>query len=144
MMCRAHLCGISQWEHLVDSMKKRKRAAKKKKLMVNKAVYDALMDAASRGKPVYYGELAKLMELNMMDEGDRTKLFKLLENITVYEHKEGRPLLSAIVISRANKMPGYGFFKLARRLGVQKQDNTTFFYAEVRKVFDYWRGKLKE
>lgn len=109
--------------------------------MPNKIIYEAIKEAAREGKPIYYGELAQLVGLKMNDENDRTKLFETLNKITLHEHKEGRPLLTAIVIARESKMPGYGFFVAARKLGLQRSTNTEFFYAEVKKVFEYWKEK---
>ena len=114
---------------------------KKKRLMINKTIYEALKESARDGKPYYYGELAELVGLRIGDENDRAKLFEILGTISEHEHNEGRPLLSAIVISKTDKMPGYGFFKMARKLGLQRATNTEFFYAEVKKVFDYWKNR---
>jgi len=42
----------------------------------------------------------------------------MLDEINRYEHREGRPLLSAVVVVQEDNKPGEGFFKLARELGV--------------------------
>ena len=50
----------------------------------------------------------------------------------------GRPLLAAVVVSEKTGMPGAGLFKYARRNGLQKTDDVTFFVSELKRVYDYW------
>jgi hypothetical protein len=126
-----------------EKIKARPQAPKQKTVKeaeLNQVLYNRLKEAASRGKPIYFSEIAELLEINMSDEEQRKKMFEMIANISLYEHQNGRPLLSAIVI-KADKSPGYGFFIMARRLGLQKTNNQSFFYEEVKKVFDYWKNK---
>lgn len=59
-----------------------------------------------------------------------------------YENKNNRPLLSAVVVRRADDMPGQGFFDLARTLNLYSgNDNETYFNDELKKVHDYWSNQ---
>ena len=54
--------------------------------------------------------------------GDIAELGRRLDEISGHEHVNGRPLLSVVVVHRdGDQMPGEGFFRLARRLGVQRE-----------------------
>lgn len=67
-----------------------------------------------------------------------------LGDISILEHSQGRPLLSAIVVHKPTssepRMPGKGFFKLAREHNIWDGKGTKekFFFNEIRKVHDYW------
>jgi hypothetical protein len=43
-----------------------------------------------------------------------------------------------VVLVRENNMPGAGLFKYARRNGLQKTDDLTFFATELKGVYEYW------
>ena len=101
-------------------------------------IHEKIRDVARNGIYVNYGDIAPLIGL----DPHSPKLFAILDCINRIEHKKGRPLLSAVVILKDANMPGAGFFKLAKCLGLQSQDedNLMFWINELRRVHDYWRG----
>jgi hypothetical protein len=108
------------------------------------AIYDLMKQAGRQGRTLTYSDLAPLANLDMNNPGDRQKIAHILDDISSHEHGEGRPLLSALVVRgdvAGGGLPGAGFFKLSRRLGVQPagQDNVAFFAAELTRVFDVWK-----
>jgi hypothetical protein len=64
----------------------------------------------------------------------------IVGEISVDEHKVGRPLLSAIVVNNQSHFPGNGFYTLARYLGHTFSDKDTFASEEIRRCFTYWRA----
>jgi hypothetical protein len=88
------------------------------------------------------GELAPLAGLDMDLPADRVKLGDILGEISMFEHKNGRPLISVIVVHKENNMPGNEFFRLAKQLGIYGGgDDLGFFVRELRRVHEYWSGK---
>jgi len=111
---------------------------------MHEAIYEELKRVASAETVAYYGQIAPLADLDMSRADDRNEISQILDEISAHEHSLGRPLLSAVVVHAPGEgsggLPGSGFFKLARRLGVQRgQDNVTFFARELIRVHDAWR-----
>ena len=106
-------------------------------------IYEKIREVARDGIYVNYGDIAPLIGLDMEMPEDRDRIGAILDCINRIEHKKGRPLLSAVVILKDANMPGAGFFKLAKCLGLQSQDedNLMFWINELRRVHDYWRGR---
>lgn len=64
----------------------------------------------------------------------------ILEPISRYEHRHGRPMLTALVVLDDTKIPGTGFFDLAREYGrLTDQGEVGFWYEECERVYEYWR-----
>lgn len=105
-------------------------------------IYNRLIEAARKGDLVTYAEIARLAQINLEDPADRNSLAEILGKISTLEHHQGRPMLTAIVVSSEEHMPGNGFFDLARRLGVLhktgKMSELEFFATETKKAFFYW------
>lgn len=74
------------------------------------------------------------------------ELAQALDDISTFEHERGRPLLSVVVVHKAEgqhevaMQPGDGFFKMAKRNGVQPpdMDDEAFFVGELKRAHDYW------
>jgi hypothetical protein len=67
----------------------------------------------------------------MHDPGDRVIIAQLLDNIneeevTVHE----RPMLSAVVVTKEDSIPGQGFFKCAKNVGRYTIGPELVFYCE--------------
>jgi len=74
---------------------------------------------------------------------DRKEIGAILGEISEFEHNNGRPLLSAVVLSKSGE-EGDGFFKLCEELGITsdwrrlKKDDV-FVATEINKCHDFWR-----
>ena len=102
-------------------------------------VYRRLIEVAERQDVVNYSDIAPLVKLQMDSPADRNRMANILDNISSAEHRAGRPLLSAVVIRKDKNMPGNGFFKLARGLGLHTEDDDFMYWLqELRRVHDYW------
>ena len=102
---------------------------------INIIIYHKLIDVARAGEIISYNDIGKIRNLR----GRSRELFQVLDYINRYEHQQGHPMLSAVVISTVKNLPGMGFFKLARNLGVyQESSNLLFWVNELHRVHDFW------
>ena len=103
-------------------------------------IYEQLKTVARTGIVTTYGEIAHLAGLDMANPDDRNKISEILDEISLFEHERGHPLLSTVVIHKDDNMPGPGYFKMARRVGLYKGSNDfMFFINELRRVHDHWK-----
>lgn len=101
-----------------------------------------LRDVARQRGTTTYGVIADRIGLDMSSPYDRKRIGAILGELSEAEHCEGRPLISALVVSSDTMIPGSGFFELARRLGVPgTEDRDAFHLQELRRVHDYWSGQ---
>ena len=90
---------------------------------------------------VHYDEVAEILGLPK-DRLDHSPVMNsALDEISIYEHENGRPLLPAVVVHKTDLRPGDGFFKMAKRNGVQPPDidDEAFFVTELRRAHEYWQ-----
>ncbi|MET9768568.1 hypothetical protein [Streptomyces sp. NPDC006415] len=71
-------------------------------------------------------------------QGRMHGLYPKLGHISVYEHQHGRPLLSALVISKATRRPGDGFVDLATQLGFEAAEDPGFWEDQVARTVRFW------
>ena len=104
-------------------------------------IYDKLKEVARTHSLIHYQQVGDLVGLDMHNPGDRVIIAQLLDNIneeevTVHE----RPMLSAVVVTKEDSIPGQGFFKCAKNLGRYTVGPELEFYCEeVQRVYDAWR-----
>lgn len=92
---------------------------------------------------MHYDEVAEILGLTNSRLDHSTMMNQALEDISVYEHNHGRPLLTAVVVHKEDLRPGQGFFKMAKHNGKQKphEDNDVFFINELERVRNYWKER---
>ncbi len=83
-----------------------------------KIIKEFLIKCAMTKKIVTYQNLSTVtnLGLDMSLSKDRNTIGELLCSISRQEHKEGRPILSALVITANDKNQGDGFYKLCEEL----------------------------
>ena len=105
-----------------------------------------IKEAASQGRYISYGELAEQSgaDWNKVRYAMGPHLDALLE----YCHRNGLPLLSAIVVNRPNLKSGKlepdllkGFVAGARRLGLPVINNESFLRDQQDRVFEWGRSQ---
>lgn len=105
-----------------------------------------LITAARYRGMVTYQEIAKLLGLPLEGNYMGAAIGSLLGEISVDEVRQGRPMLSAIVVTTLGH-PGPGFFNLARDLGrlkgTSRDDELRFWKKEVHSVHETWRTVLR-
>lgn len=106
--------------------------------MVNAAVYEKLIEVAKARNTIPYGELATVADVTVDTREEMKAVGFILDAIADQELAEGRPLLPIVVVSGMTNSPGPGLFKYARRKGLQKTDDLTFFATELKRVYEYW------
>lgn len=112
---------------------------------LNAPIYEELKRIASRQETTTYSAIAPLARLDMENPAHRNEMRQLLGKISTYEHQQGRPLRTAIVVYKQENHPGPGFYDLARHLGLLRsgQDEVAFFCKEVARVHAQWKPKAK-
>ncbi|MCL0057514.1 hypothetical protein M1N05_00390 [Dehalococcoidales bacterium] len=109
---------------------------------MHQRIYEKLKEIARIGKVTNYTDIGQMANLDMENPGDRNKIAEILDEINHYEHQQGRPMLSAVVIRQDVNMPGAGFFELARGLGkYHGNDDLVFWVHELTKVHNYWQSQ---
>lgn len=113
--------------------------------MVVLCLTDHLRKRASEWGLFNYSHISHYLQgLNIIAEPYTKKLFELLGDVSEREHNIGCPLVSVIVVNKETSIPGEGFFKLAKELGVFQGDmnNKTnvdnFIVSETTKAFVEW------
>lgn len=101
-----------------------------------------LIEVARAQALIPYGEIAPMAGLDMGNPDHRRQLGTILGRISSYEHEQGRPMLSAVVVHRGGSEPGNGFFECATDLGLfggrTAEQKMEFFARELRRLYDHW------
>lgn len=104
-------------------------------------VYCKLLNAARKKESVPYEEIGQIMDLDAQ-AGMAKEIGRLLGEINEDEHNNGRPLLSAVAVEPATRMPGDGFFQFAKELkkfdGETEEDKREFWREEIQRVYEMW------
>lgn len=113
---------------------------------MNQQIRQFLIDRAHQRAelPISYQDLADAcgLSLNMELPHHRKDMGVVLGDISRYEHQEGRPLLSAIVVFKGTYDQGKGFYRLCYTLGIGdagKLERDLFGMQQLRASFDFWQ-----
>ena len=111
-----------------------------------RVVYDRLVTAARQRSRVFHSEVRALLESMPGDPRLRPGVDEVLAQIAGDEHRAGRPLLTALVVT-GKSIPGNIFFSSARNLGVLSSTNPAeemrFWMSEEARVYDTWAGERR-
>jgi hypothetical protein len=106
---------------------------------VNQQLYSRLCEVARQRRYIRYADAATVVGLDMNIPADRDEISRLLDEISMHEFNDGKPLLSAVVIHVQDNIPGNGFFTMAERIGrFDGTDRLQFWLGELRAVHDHW------
>ena len=97
----------------------------------------ARVTAARQETTVSYSDLTKQIQAIQFAPHD-FNLFHLLGQISTREVEEDRGMLTAVVVTQEDGLPGQGFFHLASQLGLDVSDPDAFWVSELRKVYSSW------
>jgi hypothetical protein len=101
-------------------------------------IYDRLISAARQRSRVFHSEVRGLL-----DSASDTppEVDEVLTQIASEEHRAGRPLLTALVVT-GKSIPGNIFFSSARQLGLLTStdpgEEMRFWMAEEARVYETW------
>ena len=106
-------------------------------------VYCKLIQVARNRQTIPYGEIAKIMGILTSGSHMARETGQILGEISEFEQLHNRPLLSAVAVRADKKLPGEGFFTLARELGEleENMDEWTFWKREIKMAYDTWGEK---
>ncbi len=108
-------------------------------------VYGELIAAAHYRGTVTYQEIAQLMGLPLTGSHMGHETGQILGEISDDEHRQGRPMLSAVAVGVSGE-PGVGFFVWAKDHGKLTADSTAekrlFWEKEKAAVYETWRRTL--
>ncbi|MFJ3044395.1 hypothetical protein ACIPEN_01075 [Herbaspirillum chlorophenolicum] len=113
--------------------------------MMNQILYGELVRLARARALAAYSDVSPLIGLSMQNDADREEIARLLGDIAVFEHGQGRPMLTALIVHRGNdNNPGEGFFSIAHELGLyggrrDQIERLTFWANQVTEVHNHWR-----
>ena len=105
-------------------------------------IYEELKEVARRRQTGFYSDLSERIGLSPQSR----RFHQILDEINEHEHREERPLLSALVVRRGFRIPSNGFFSHAEKLGrydSKSGDATShavFWVEEVHRIWDYWQS----
>lgn len=103
-------------------------------------IRNILIKRAKIDKPITYKNLTRSLKTIRLQPND-PDLFKFLDTISRSENRDGRGMLSVMVIhTDDDKLPGDGFFKLAIELGREFNNREQFWKEEKDRVYNYWKG----
>ena len=107
----------------------------------HQVIYDRLMSAARQRGRVFHSEARGILESMPGDPQARPDLDDVLADIAAAEHRAGRPLLTALVVT-GKSIPGNIFFASARDLGLlastDPAEEMRFWMAEEARVYAAW------
>lgn len=108
--------------------------------MDHQIVRDRLIQAARGGTFIHYSELAKLLGIDMDNPYFAVQMGHILGRISEDEVADGRPLLSAVVVSKDTMLPGKSFLTLGQQLRrtLPDDDEMSFAVREIKRVHEFW------
>ncbi|HOI29517.1 MAG TPA: hypothetical protein PLZ15_07110 [Melioribacteraceae bacterium] len=114
---------------------------------MNYRVREYLIDLAAKEKIIYYQQLSDACGLGLdmqASEWDRAEIGRILGEVSIYEHENGRPLISAIVLSKGSLYEGDGFYKLGEELGFgpwKYLRDGDFAIKQMKACYEFWKNK---
>jgi len=106
-----------------------------------KKIRDELIKVAKRKNTVTYDLLASRTTLSSFSNWFYV-ISDYLDEINRRETGEGRPMMTAVVVTKEDGVPGGGFWDCAFytcKVWDGKGSKETFWEKELRRVWDYWR-----
>lgn len=116
---------------------------------MNNEVRKFLIDLARKrtNQTITYQKLSDECNLGLYMQAGihiRAQMGKLLGDISIFEHSNNRPLLSALVIRQGDNLEGDGFYKLADELGFgdwkKLKREGIFEIQEIKKCIEFWQN----
>jgi hypothetical protein len=112
---------------------------------MNKKIYKKLKEIAKRQETITYSQFASDCNIPYSDVDERNLFHHMLGDISEFEVKEGRPMLSVLVHHKGDvlRTPGPGWFNLADKLGQRKvgEPDLNLKNRIIKECWAYWREK---
>lgn len=116
---------------------------------MNTKVREYLIEVARKrtDQTVTYQKLCDDCSLNLdmiNSPYDRKVIGGILGEVSIFEYKNQRPLLSSLVVRSNDGEEGDGFYKLCEELGfgkAKKLKKNCFEYEQIRDCIDFWTNE---
>lgn len=112
-----------------------------------KDIRHQLIELARQKTPWSYSQLNEqlLLNLNFNNIYDRDLIGEWLGEVSIHEFKNGRPLLSSLIIHKSNnREQGDGFYKLCSEIYGEKWEDLkadpNFELEEMKKCYSFWKN----
>lgn len=103
----------------------------------------ARVQNGKNGETITYSELVGAIDTIKMEPHD-PRLAHFLGEIAEAENSAGRGLLTVVVVHKSgDKMPGPGFFEMAKKLGRDARDPVSFWITELKLVHEAWTSPIR-
>ena len=96
----------------------------------------AMEEAARAGTTMTYTELVEKMTTKYAPNG--APLTDILCTLSRSSYKRGKGMIAAVVVRADNRLPGKGFYDVARELGVPGHDEASTHAAALEQVHAVW------
>ncbi len=103
-------------------------------------MFEIVKGVAKLKGTITYGDLAQKLTTIKLQPHDYA-MHVMLGEISGEEDKNGRGMLSAVVVNKETGKPGKGFFQYASELRRDVRDEETFWIQEISQVYDSWDPK---
>jgi predicted RNase H-like nuclease len=98
-----------------------------------------LVDRARSGQPITYGEVAAALRCEW-SQGFGASLARALDRLAQANRKAGEPLLMCLVVNKATRLPGQGFFDKIGHSRADAMQQRVLFNGEVERCRTWpWR-----
>lgn len=105
---------------------------------------DLLVDRAGSGQPITYGEVAAALGYEW-SQGFGASLARALDRLAQANRKAGEPLLMCLVVNKATRLPGQGFFDKIGHGRADAMQQRVLFNGEVERCRIWpWRCSREE
>ena len=115
---------------------------------MNQIVRTKLIELARKERTITYQILSDECNLGLVmrdSEYARAEIGRILGEISAFEHSNGRPLLSSLVISKGDNYQGDGFYKLCEELGFgnwkKLKSDISFEIGQMNACFAFWKNE---
>lgn len=102
---------------------------------------ELLHEIAARGETVSYSEFGRMLRKPLHHRNPA--LYELLRDICYDEREAGRPNLCALVVRKADGIPGKGFFEYAGFHGEDVGDPLDYWRSAVEACWEFYQDKDK-
>jgi len=112
-----------------------------------KDIRHQLIELARQKNPWSYSQLNEqlLLGLNFNNGYDRDLIGEWLGEVSIHEYKNGRPLLSSLIIHKSNdREQGDGFYKLCSKIYGEKWEDLkadpNFQLEQMKECYSFWKN----
>ena len=119
------------------TMERTDDVARRDRELAKEQMRAVLVETARRRGTITYAELCTRVTAIRLQPDDAA-LPQLLREISTDDHRRGRAMRTALVVSKRMQRPGRGFFALAESLGRDVRDRDQFWEQEVMRAYQDW------